>query len=87
MSNVEKIDLTSCVKNKNRLLKTTELILRLLMCFDELISVGHGGLGKLEAAQHDGMIPGLNHITKFTTEDDVHPDNSCRVVIPFFVVN
>ena len=49
-SDVEKIDLTSCVKNKNRLSKTTELSLRLIMWFDELISVGHGGLGELEAA-------------------------------------
>ena len=47
------------------------------MCFYELISVGHGDLGELEAAQHGSMIPGLNHITKFTTEDDIHPDNSC----------
>ena len=52
-----------CVKNKKRLSKTTELIWRLLMCFDELISVGHGDLRELEAAQHGSMIPGLNHIT------------------------
>ena len=39
-----------CVKNKKRLLKTTKLSLRLLMCFDELISVGHEDLGELEAA-------------------------------------
>ena len=87
MNSVERIDLTSCVENKNRLSKTTEMILRSFMCFDELISVPHGGLGEQEAAQHDGMIPGLNHITKFTTEDNVHPDDSCQVSIPFFVVN
>ena len=90
VNDVEKIDLTSwfmCVKNKKRLLKTTEVIWRLLMCFNEIISVGHEDLGELEAVQHGGMIPGFNHITKFTTEDDVHPDNSCQVLIPFFVVN
>ena len=63
MSNVEKIDLTSCFKNKKRLLKTTEVIWRLFMCFDELVSVRHGDMGELEAAQHGGMIPEFNHIT------------------------
>ena len=40
-----------CAKNK-KLSKTSELILSPLVCFDQLISVGHGDLGELNCECH-----------------------------------